>query len=144
MINLPEIRDPIVGISTTNYTLTNAVTAYEIDAADAEEVESVIDGTAGMIYKGKRLRGDITMFAIEATTLTALKGAERTSVRLWPFGAGLIPGKDDKFYPWTDVLLLEVIPFHADNALYQDAVIIRFKSVAYYEVAWASSLGYTP
>ena len=141
MIIVPEIRDPWLRISNTNYELVNAVTDYEIDSPDMEEVESVINGDADVIYKGKRFRGEMTLYGLSAATLGVLKGAERTVIRLWPLGMGPITGTN-KFYPWVDVILLKVTPFHDNNALYQDAAIIAFASQKYYTLKQENRLGW--
>jgi len=144
MILVPTISDPMVRSGSTNTMLTGAITRYNHDKLDGEETESVIDGTASMIYKGKRFTGEIVLYNVSAANYAIYQAWERSTVRLWPYGAGSIPNTNpERFRPWVDVFVNEVLPFHKDNDLYQDAVIIRFKSAAYYTVARATSLGYT-
>lgn len=142
MILVPEIRDPMLRYNNTNYTLVNAVTDYAPDAVQGEVTESVIDGTVSMIYKGKRLEGEITVYGLTLANYDAYKAMERHTARLWPLGAGTIPNTNpQKYYPYTDVFIVSVTPFHKNNALYQDACIIKFKSVSYYTLARANDYG---
>jgi hypothetical protein len=144
MILVPEILDPVIRIDTTLHTLTNAITDYNPDAVQGEDVESVIDGTASIIYKGKRFNGEIVVYGINKALFDALRAAERTVVRLWPYGRGTIPNTNpQKYYPYVDVLLREVTPFHKDNALYLDAMIIKVKSQSYYTLTQAADTGHT-
>ncbi len=145
MTIVPVIQDPMIRINYVNYTLSNAVTEYEIDKVDGEVVESVINGDVSMIYKGKRFEGTITVYGLDESTNQIYKGAERTTIRLWPLGVGAIAGTNpQKYYPWCDVFVISVTPFHKDNKLYHDACIIRFKSTSFYTMERAATLGYTP
>lgn len=144
MIIVPTIQDPMLRISNTNYVLTNGVINYNADAMEGEEVKSCIDGTVDYIYNGKRFTGEINVPGITLATYGVLQGAERTLVRLWPFGAGAIAGRSPaRYYPWVDVIISEVRPYHDQNRWYIDAAIIRFVSQKYYVLAQATSLGYT-
>lgn len=142
MILVPEILDPVMRYGTTDYTLSKAITDYDIDQNIGEVVESVIDGTVSSIHHGKRFSGEITVYGISAATYASYKALERLTVRLWPFGRGGIPNTSPaKYYPYTDVHIEAVTPFHADNKLFIDAAIIRFKSVSYYTMVQASDTG---
>lgn len=143
MILVPEIRDPVLRIGSTNYTLTNAVVNYNPDAMEGEEVKSCIDGTYDIIYDGKRFTGEINVPGLTLSLYSVLKGAERTLVRLWPFGTGSIAGTSpERFYPYVDVILSEVRPYHDQNRWYIDAAILRFVSQKYYVLERATSLGW--
>ncbi len=142
MILVPEIKDPCLRYNSTDYVLTNAVTDYNADSVQGEVTESVIDGTVSMIYKGKRLEGEITVYGLTLSNYEAYKAMERQTARLWPLGQGSIPNTNpQKYYPYCDVFIISVTPFHKNNALYQDAAIIKFKSVTYYTLVRAADAG---
>lgn len=143
MISLPVLQDPMVRYNYTNTTLTGASADYSIDELEGEMVQSVIDGTPNVIVKGERFSGEIVVSGISKATYDALKAMKRQTVRLWPFGAGAVTGALNKYYPWTDVLIQEVRPYHKDSLYFVDGAVIKFISLAYYTLDYATSLGYT-
>lgn len=140
MIIVPEIKDPVIRYNDVSYTLTNAITDYNPDEPVGRVVRSCLNGAANVIHKGKIFTGSITLYNITHATLQAFKGMERKIVRLWPLGTGPIPNSI-QFYPYVDVLIDKITPFHAENKLFIDAIIISFESKAYYTLKRATDNG---
>lgn len=140
MIIVPEIKDPVIRYNGESYTLTNAITDYNIDEPVGRVVRSCLNGTANVIHKGKLFTGSITLYNITPSALQTYRGMERKIVRLWPFGTGPIPNSI-QFYPYVDVLIDKITPFHAENKLFIDAIIISFESKAYYTLNRATDNG---
>lgn len=142
MIIVPEIKDPVIRYNDVSYTLTNAITDYNPDEPVGRVVRSCLNGAANVIHKGKLFTGSITLYNITHATLQAFKGMERKTVRLWPLGTGSIPGTNPpKYYPYCDVLIDKITPFHAENKLFIDAIIISFVSKTYYTLNRANDNG---
>lgn len=142
MIIVPEIKDPVIRYNGESYTLTNAITDYNIDEPVGRVVRSCLNGTANVIHKGKLFTGSITVYNINTTTLNTYKAMERQTVRLWPVGQGGIDGTNPpKYYPYVDVIIVNMTPFHHENKLFMDAVIISFESKSYYTLRQAFDNG---
>lgn len=144
MIYVPAILDPeIMTAANVRYNLVNAIVDYNIDDHQFELVRSVIDGTGEMLSWGEYFRGSITYYDMTLSVNNAIKALQGAQVRLWPFGVGGISGTS-LFYPWVDVILVSVRPFHRRSAYYLDALIIDFESQKPYTLARASTSGLPP
>ena len=64
-----------------------------------------------------------------------------TVVRLWFFGTGKISSSPDKYYPYTDCIVTNVVPFHQNQKLYEDACIIYLESQKCYTLVQADNDG---
>lgn len=142
MILVPEIKDPALIIDSTQTTLTGAFVDYNPDAHDYSMRRSVIDGTANLVSRGHYFKGTIDWFSLTIAQYSKLKAAIGTVVRLWPYGTGIIPSSSPQtHYPYVDVIILEVRPYHRGNVHYIDAVIISFESAAPYTIIRAPDNG---
>ena len=141
VIYVPVIRNPeVMSAANVRYELVNAVVDYNIDDHQFELVRSVIDGTADVISYGEFFNGSINYYNMTLAVNNALKALQGKVVRLWPFGVGEIPGTF-LWYPWVDVVLTSVRPYHKKNAYYLDALIMEFESQKPYTLARASASG---
>jgi len=143
MILVPEILDPVLkSAGGTSYTLTNAILDYDIDDSTDELVTSVLNGDQAVIEGGDYFRGEIDYHGVSVANYVALKALQRTLCRLWPFGQGSIAGSSPaRYYPYVDVIILSVKPYHRNNRLYVDACIISFVSQKYYTLVRAADNG---
>lgn len=141
MILLPEIKDPIVMLPTGALTLAGAATDYNIDVHDFTAYRSVINGHLSIVSRGEFFEGSIDIFNANKVQYGAIKGLVGNIVRLWPFGAGEVSLNPLRYYPYVDVLIKTAVPYHKNNALYVDAIIITFASVDPYTVKLAGDTG---
>lgn len=142
MILVPEIKDPALIIDGTQTTLNGAFVDYSPDSHDYQLRRSVIDGTANIISRGEYFRGTIDWHDLSILQYSKLKSAVGTATRLWPYGTGAIPNTSPQtYYPYVDVIITEVRPYHRSNAHYIDAVIISFESEKPYTVTRAPTAG---
>lgn len=143
MMYLPTVGAPVIKTAAgTVYTLASGILEYEIEK-DQELLKSVITGARAVLDRGTWFGGEIDYFQpanlAEYAALKALKGA---TVRLWPFGAGTIPNANPlKWYPYVDVILVDVKPYHRKSKYYLDALILSFESAAEYTLTWANDDG---
>ncbi len=140
MILVPTIKDPVLRYDGTSYTLTNAIPDYQIDEPDFDLVRSVIDQTAHIIERGEFFKGSIDYYGISVSTYTAIKALKGRVVRLWFYGNGSIPDTM-YYYPYVDVIITSVRPYHRNRKYYYDACIIEFESQTTYTMQRASDTG---
>ena len=143
MIMLPSIGDPVIkSAAGTSYTLTRGIIGFDIED-DSELVRSVINGHQTIIQgSGEFINGTIDVYALSLADMAAIQSLKYTSVRLWPFGRGAIPATTPtKYYPYVDVVLTKVYPYHAKSRMYLDAIILTFASVDPYTLSWAADSG---
>lgn len=144
MIGLPSIGDPVIRYNNVNTTLTNATIDLSIDEFEGEFVQSVINWKEGFIEKGERFLAEITVTGISKSTYNTLKGVKRKKLRLWPFGVGAVHNTTpQKYYPYVDVIVREVRPFHHNNMLFIDGVVMKVVSESHYTLEYAVDTGYT-
>lgn len=143
MIIVPDILSPVIRTTAgVSYTLTNAICDYDIDALDAEVVRSVLNGDQALISRGEYFGGEIDYYGLSLATYLAMKALQGAVVRLWPLGSGAIGTTSPQYYyPYVDVILSSVRPYHRNSKLYLDAVIITFTSQKYYTLARAIDNG---
>jgi len=143
MIWLPTIGQPVIKTAAgTEYTLSTATIDIE-PVSDIEVVRSVLTKVASVIDRGDILRGEINYWdaasLAEYAAIRALKGA---TVRIWPFGYGSIPNTSPiKYYPYVNVIFVNVVPYYKNNKYYYDALIITFESLEEYTLTWATDDG---
>ena len=143
MILVPAILDPVIkSAAGTSYTLTNAVVDYSIDDLDAELVTSVLNGDQALLSRGEYFSGTIDYYNISLANYLAIKALQGALVRLWPIGTGAIGSTSPQYYyPYVDVIITSVKPYHRNRKLYMDAMIITFVSQKYYTLARAIDNG---
>lgn len=142
MILIPEIKDPVLYINESSIPLNGAYVDYSPDAHEYSLRRSVIDGTANLISRGEYFLGTIDWHGLSYANYLKLKAAVGTVARLWPYGRGSIPDTSPQsFYPYVDVIIKEVRPYHRNNAYYVDACIIHLESEKPYTLARAASSG---
>lgn len=143
MILFDPIGNPKIETEAGAYlTLTNAVVNYDIDVHDYELLRSVINGSADIISRGEYFKGSIDWHGGTAANHTTLKALQGVAKRLWPFGTGQIAGSDpERYYPYVDVIVTRVYPYHKNSQYYLDAIIIEFESVMPYTLAQATDTG---
>jgi hypothetical protein len=141
MILIPEIKSPVIRTQNdTTYTLSNASVDYDIDVPDIEVIKSVINGDQAIINRGDYFNGSIDYFGISQNDYIGIKALQGSIVRLWPFGTGLIPNTNT-YYPYVDVILTSIQPYHRNKKYYIDACILNFVSVHPYSLALATDTG---
>lgn len=144
MIALPAIGTPVIRFGTTNYALTDVSPEWDIDQHDYDLLKSVINGDRELVAKGKYFGGKITIYNVSRANMALYRSMNGTVVRLWPFGAGLIAGTSPaRYYPYVDVIVLSVVPFHESQRYYMDACVLTVASQKYYTLAEAADMGYT-
>ena len=142
MILIPEIKSPVIRTQdNTTYTLSNASVDYDIDIPDIEVIKSVVNGDQAIINRGDYFNGSIDYFGISKNDYIGIKALQGSIVRLWPFGTGLIPQDTSSYYPYVDVILTSIQPYHRNKKYYIDACIINFVSVHPYSLTLASDTG---
>lgn len=143
MIQVPEVLDPVMrSVAGTSYTLIGANVEYDIDALDAELVKSVLNGDQALLTRGEYFSGQIDYFGMSLADYVAIKALQGAIVRLWPLGTGSIGVTNPQYYyPYVDVLVTSVRPYHRDKKLYMDAMIITFTSQKYYTLVRATDNG---
>jgi len=142
MILIPEIKDPVIYMNEASTTLNGAYVDYSPDSHEYSLRRSVIDGTANLISRGEYFIGSIDWHGLSLANYRKLKDAVGTVIRLWPYGRGPIPNTSPQsFYPYVDVIIKEVRPYHRNNAYYVDACIIRLESEKPYTLVRATDSG---
>lgn len=124
---VPEIKDPVVLINNQQKTITGGITTFLPDVHDFDVHRSPITGHADIVSRGEYASGTIDVFDISIADYTSLKGMQGTSTRLWPFGTGGIPGTI-LYYPFVDIIITRVYPYHKNQIYYLDACVIEFIS----------------
>lgn len=142
MILVPAIKDPALYLNSALTTLTDAVVDYSPDSHEYTLLRSVIDGTANLVSRGEYFKGSIDWFGMTLANYVNMKAAIGTVLRLWPYGTGSIPNSSPAvYYPYVDVIITEVLPYHRNNAIYIDACIIRLESEKPYALVRAPDNG---
>lgn len=143
MILIPTISDPVLkSAGGTSYTLINAICDWNIDESDDELLTSVINGDRTLLQKGNYFNGEIDYYRLSVATYVALKALKGTLCRLWPFGQGAIGQTTPQYYyPYVDVLVTQVKPYHRESKYYIDACIISVVSHKYYTLVRATDTG---
>ncbi|MDD2230786.1 MAG: hypothetical protein PHY48_15475 [Candidatus Cloacimonetes bacterium] len=147
MILIPEIREPVILVNEAQMTLSNASIDYDPDDHDYTMYRSVINGAAILVSRGEYFKGTIDVFDITFTNYSTIKSIVGQVIRLWPFGTGfwpLPPAPAVGYYPYVDVLITKVSPYHRNNAFYIDACIISFESEMPYTLSLATDTGLPP
>ena len=145
MILVPEIRDPVVLVGAAQVTLTNAIIDYDVDKHDYDIRRSVINGYGHIVSRGDFFTGRIDWHGITLSQYIAFKALQGTTVRLWPFGVGGISGSSPaQYYPFVDVIVNSVAPYHRNSVWVYDALIISVVSQAKYTLARALNTGLAP
>lgn len=142
MIVVPDIQFPVMLVSGSQLTLTNATIDYNMDRHDHEVRRSVINGDADIVSRGEYFDGRIDWHFLAYTSYTAMKALQGTTVRLWPFGTGAIGTTQPQlYYPYVDVLITSVRPYHRNTIYVYDAAIIEFVSKSQYTIVRAADTG---
>ncbi|MDD3535354.1 MAG: hypothetical protein PHC50_04325 [Candidatus Cloacimonetes bacterium] len=137
---VPEVKDPVILVSDVQKTLTGGIISFVPDAHEFDVRRSVINGDADIVSRGEYASGTIDMLSISNADYLIVKALQGTVVRLWPFGTGGIPSTA-KYYPYLDVIITRVYPYHRNKIYYLDACIIEFVSENKYTLQRASDTG---
>lgn len=143
MITVPEINAPVIRYDGDKYELVNAVVDYEFDDADTDVLQSVLNGDREIVEHGEHFSGVIDYKPNDLSTYNALKAMQGKVVRLWMFGdndgTAIVTGE---YYPYCDVIITVVKPYHRSKLLYLDAMMIQFVSEKVYTLARAADKGW--
>jgi hypothetical protein len=140
-----DIKSPAIWTGSAQLELTDALVSLDVDEHDYSIERSVINGHADIISRDEYLRGNIDYYAVSHANYLVLKDLQGTEKRLWPLGTGAIAGvSPTRYYPYVDVIITRVYPYHRNNAMYYDACIIEFESVDPYTLARAADTGISP
>jgi hypothetical protein len=141
---VPEIKNPTIATTSGTivyYALPNSALEYNFNEHDYEIVKSVINGDKDIVSKGSYFKGSITVMGLAYADYISYQNLIGTLVRLWFFGTGLVTDDPDTFYPYTDCICTNVVPFHDAKKLYEDACVIYLESQKIYVLELADNDG---
>ncbi len=137
---VPVIKIPYILCPVTEYDYTLSNSSIEDNYIhDHEVVKSIINGHKSIISNGNFYEGTIIVRGVGNSLLGDYQDLQGNVVRLWPYGTGVVT--TGKYYPYVDVIISEVLPFHDQQQHWRDAVLISFVSQDPYTPALATDDG---